>query len=110
MKKISLFNNIILARNSHRPEIKLLQSVMVELLSGLYGACGFSPKIPNRRSIAQISTFRLYSVGCLLGSGARPGAGALNKFSIINSTFKNTTLSPRLFSTRGAGNNRISNL
>lgn len=46
----------LIARNSHRPEIKMSQSVMVELLSGSY--------CPNKGSIAQISSFRLYSVGC----------------------------------------------
>lgn len=63
MAKFNNINNIILARNSHRPEIMLSQSVMVELLSGLY--------YPNRGSIAQTSSFRLYSVGCLLVKNIR---------------------------------------
>lgn len=91
MIKFSLFNNIILARNSHRPEMTMSQSVMVGLLSA-----GGSSSYPNRGSIAQISSFRLYSVASLLG--------ALNKFSIIRgasilrkASFKNSS-GTRLFS------------
>lgn len=86
--KYKLIIDKLLARNSHILEIMTLHSVMVELLSGVY--------YPNRGSIAQISCFRLYSVGCLLG------AGALNKLSgIQNLTLSNMNLSSRLFSTTG---------
>jgi hypothetical protein len=80
IKMIKLLKNSkLVARNSHRPEIKLSQSVMVEFLSG-----GFSYTYPedqksSRSSIAQICTFAL------------PGA-----VFPVHSKFKHST---RLFST-----------
>ena len=83
----------LVARSSHRPEIKMSQSVMVGLLSGL--------SYPYRGSIAQISSFRFYSVGCLLG-----GRGQNKEHFVWRSQpskdaleFKNRSLRRRLFST-----------
>jgi hypothetical protein len=76
---IKLLNNSkLVARNSHRPEIKLSQSVMVGLLGGLYYAA-------SRGSIVQACTFAVTGF-----------------FTIRVPVYKNST---RLFSTSPSYNN-----